>query len=521
MARRLISSAAASDGVMLIELLAAILVLAVGALTTFGIFDASQRANRVSELHEAEVHLAQGELERVESLPFSQVGLKQTPATSTDANQPGFYVTGSGCGATFRWNQSGTGTDPLVIKNCTYTSTGVSFPGCSPVTQYCNGTVPATTTVAATPTSPQYTISDYVTWAQDPVCVPTPNVCPLSYDYKRVTIEVTNSPPNGAQPASLAAADRPIRPVLVSSIVADPHAIPLVGNPNVNNPLNNPGTTCTDANGNPIVPCNNGLGGQTANTFYLTDSPEQSGYSAPSGDNACMHYTNRPQPPTVSGVYQCGSAAALTCSLQQQSACPAPDLLSSTVPPSSIPQEYNFSPNLSATKPGRVILRDPAAVGSTNAAACAVTPSPVAQEGELWATQPLASQLTLSGNGGMTLYTNTLTGAPANVTMCVGVYLELPPPGVTTGLLDPLNLLCGSCSTPDSTLLGTGAFTNPAWPGALTPVSLTFSNLFSAHTVPAGDSIAVRIWFTSASGDDVVVQYDAPTVRSSVQINSQ
>jgi len=37
----------------------------------------------------------------------------------------------------------------------------------------------------------------------------------------------------------------------------------------------------------------------------------------------------------------------------------------------------------------------------------------------------------------------------------------------------------------------------------------------------AGLSLGVRVWVAASSGDDVVVQYDAPTVRSSVQINSQ
>jgi Tfp pilus assembly protein PilV len=509
MARRLIHGAAASDGVMLIELLAAILVLAVGMLTTFGIFDASQHANRISEMHEAEIHLAQAELERVQSLPYSQVGLTSAPATSTDRRDPGFYVSGSGC-ANFQWNQSGTGSSsPLIVNGCSYVSTGVSFSGCSPTSTYCNGTVAPSRTVAATPTSPQYTVYDYITWNQDPACVPTPNVCPLSYDTKRVTIEVTN---NAIAPY------RPLVPVLVTGIVADAHALPLIGNPNVNNPLNNPGTTCTDANGNPVVPCNNGLGGETANTWYLTNTILQStgtSYTPPSADNPCMHYTDQdlPQLGLVNG---CGNASLGTCTLQDISGCPQPDLLWTAPPPSSISQEYNFSPNLSSSTSGRVILRDPNATGLTPAAACGATPSNDARMAEWWATPPLSSGLNLTGSGGMTLYTNTLHGLSVSVTLCIGVYLETPKTLLGTTILDPLNLL-GT----NTVQLGMGAYTMAAWPAVPTPISFTFSNLFSAQAAAAGLSLGVRVWVAASSGDDIVVHYDAPTVRSSVQINSQ
>jgi hypothetical protein len=509
MERRLTSHAAASDGIALIELLAAILVLAVGVLTTFAIFDASQRANRVSELHEAEVHLAQGELERVAGLPYSQVGLTAAPATSSSRNNPGFYVSGSGC-ANFQWNQSSGGSSsPLVVNGCSYVSTGVTFSGCSPLTTYCNGTVAPSRTVASTPTSPQYTIYDYITWNQDPVCVPTPNVCPLSYDTKRVTVEVVN---NDTHPY------RPVQPVLVSGIVADPHALPLVGNPNVNNPLNNPGTTCTDSSGNPVVPCNNGLGGQTANTWYLTNTILQStgtSYTPPSGNNPCMHYTDQNQP-LLGLLNGCGSGSLGTCTLLAITGCPQPDLLWSAPPPSSITQEFNFSPNLSSSTSGRVILRDPNATGSTPAAACGATPSNDARMAEWWSTPPLSSGLNLSGSGGLTLYTNALHGLSVSVTLCIGVYLETPKTLLGTTILDPLNLL-GT----NTVRLGVAAYTIAAWPAVPTPISFTFSNLFSAQAAAAGLSLGVRVWVAASSGDDIVVHYDAPTVRSSVQINSQ
>jgi hypothetical protein len=60
-----------------------------------------------------------------------------------------------------------------------------------------------------------------------------------------------------------------------------------------------------------------------------------------------------------------------------------------------------------------------------------------------------------------------------------------------------------------------------AWPAVPTPISFTFSSLFAAHLAVAGTSLGVRVWVAASSGDDIVVHYDAPTVRSSVQLNSQ
>jgi hypothetical protein len=362
-----------------------------------------------------------------------------------------------------------------------------------------------TQTVAATTTSPQYTIYDFVTWIQDPICVPTPNVCPLSYDYKRVTVEVTNN----------AAMNRPVKPVLVSAIVTDPHALPLVGNPNVNNPLNNPGTTCTDSSGNPVVPCNLGLGNQIANTWYLTNTIQQAtgtNYSPPSGDNPCMHYTAQ-KLPLLGLLTGCGNSSLGTCTLLAITGCPQPDLLWSAPPPASIPQEFDFSPNLAANTAGRVVLRDPNATGSTP---CTATPSQDARMAEWWATPPLGSSLNLSGAGGMTLYTNTLHGLSVSATLCVGVYLETPKTLLGSTILDPLNLL-GT----NTVRLGVAAYTMAAWPAVPTPVSFTFTNLFSAQAAAAGVSLGVRVWLSASSGDDIVLHYDAPTVRSSVQINSQ
>jgi hypothetical protein len=135
---------------------------------------------------------------------------------------------------------------------------------------------------------------------------------------------------------------------------------------------------------------------------------------------------------------------------------------------------------------------------------------------EWWSTPPLSSGLSITGAGGMTLYTNTLHGLSVSVTLCVGVYLQTPVTLLGSTILDPLNILATH-----TVRLGVAAYAMAAWPAVPTPISFTFTNLFSAQAAAAGLSLGVRVWLAASSGDDVVLQYDAPTVRSSIQINSQ
>jgi prepilin-type N-terminal cleavage/methylation domain-containing protein len=568
----ILSRHAETDGFTVVELLVAIVILAVGVLAAITVFDTSKRATRVSERLESQNHVAQRELERVESLPYSQVALTGVPTPVADSANPDYYV-GSGTCPNFTWDQSGAHSDQLVINNC-------SYPGISQaVTAGVVSPTPDTTDY------PGYAVYDFVTWVNDSVCgTATGTSCPISYSYKRITIEVCASGGCTSTPAAGTLGQTPLSPVLVSGIVSDPHAAPNVPGLTTSTPL----VTCT-----PLipasVPCNYGLNGATANVFYMTNSPEgpsatptgtttsgsatvsglssTSGisvgmyisgpgipvgstvssisgtsitisqtaiataagvaltigpYAPPSADNSCMHYTEA----YVPVPFTCGNAGLATnCAhvvTYTTTGCPTPDLLTTSAPPSSIAREYNLSPAPSSVNPpvaadgfneGRVIKRDP----NTLAVSCAVTPSNNATSGEYWATQPLTSALNLNGNGGMTLSTNTLTGTAQSVTLCIGVY-KLTPVSGAGNILDPLNALGAT----DSTLLGTVSYTNNgSWPASETPLAFSFNYMTLSQSVPANTSIGVRIWVTNNSTDDIVVHYDAPNASSGVELDSQ
>jgi Tfp pilus assembly protein PilV len=497
---------ATEEGLTLIELLATLLILATGILSTFSIFNSSNHLSSVSEIRQAEVHQAQKEIERLQSLPYEKLGMTTAASTSTDPNNPGYYVSASPSSScpSFQWNQSsGTVHDPLVVNSCKYS---VWESGRWVESSYLTGTVPATATWADGRLSG--TIFDYVTWVNDTHCNAGEG-CPGSggegiNSFKRITVEVTSN--------STTASSAPSIPVVLSVIITNPKARTVKAGEASNNPLNSTEIKCTNGEGSQVT-CNYGLGNQTANTWYMTNTIEETGreYEEPRGSNSCVHYTQALHPSSCGGTTE-----SRNCNLSSAiyTACPQPDLLSTNEPPATITQEYNFSPNLSPSTVGR-LLRRPSA--STT---CSSAPPTEAAVGELWATQPLAEKLTLSGKGGMTLYTQTASAISKSLTLCVGVYLEKPvldSTSRTLKFLDPLNLLHAS----DAEQIGVASITMSQWPATVTPISFTFSYRSEAKEAPKEASLAVWLWLTSASEDDALIQYDGPNVHSAVQINSQ
>jgi hypothetical protein len=175
--------------------------------------------------------------------------------------------------------------------------------------------------------------------------------------------------------------------------------------------------------------------------------------------------------------------------------------MGASAPPGPPPALYNYS-NEDITDSyagGRVLRRD---------TTCAGTPSSTDNtKGELWVTPPLAAQETLAGAAGLALYTQTLNGVAATVTLCAAIY-DFSPAAVKNLKVTP------------PTLLGTSAYTPPSWPTTPTPLSFQFIFSNTPKVVPLGDSIGLRIWATAASTADIAVIYDHPLYPSELQLNS-
>jgi len=432
--------------------LVAVLVLTVGVLGTVTVFNTSRKLTSVAERQTSMVHRAQSELESLLATPYANL-VMAAPTQSANPSSPDYYVTTLSGQPAFQYDPGNPSAKELLVVG-TPPSNGAPGLTTHPL-PWSDGELSGS-------------IYDYVTEHTDPDCGAN---CPSSYDYKRVTVEITiggNLSPN--------------KPIIVSSFVIDPNASP--GGGALTRCPGQVVSCCPNAQ-DQLVPCGNSLGGN-GDTWFLYDTPVSAG----------TRQTIAGSHPTHATVASTG-----TCTASVTTGCPVPDLMGASAPPGPPPTLYNYS-NEDITDSyagGRVLRRD---------TSCAGTPTSTDNtKGEMWVTAPLAAQKSLTGAGGLALYTQTLNGVAATVTLCVAIY-DFSPAAVKNLKVTP------------PTLLGTSAYTPPSWP--TTPTALSFDFTFTATpvTVPLGDSIGVRIWAAAASTADIAAIYDHSSYPSELQLTS-
>lgn len=466
---------AAQDGFTLIELMVAIVILVIGVLGLAIGFNSARKLSLVSERDATMAHVAQKEIERLQSIAYSQIALnptlsspaESTPSHSTDPTNPDYYVTAASPAA-LQWDRSSsTSTETIDVD----TSAGSLLP----VQNWSEGNLSGQ-------------IYDFVTWSSDPHCG---QGCPASQNYKRVSVAVTMG--GGLQPY----------PVWVSSVIADPNAAPTGGPSGNGNPLNSPGTTCHDSNNN-VVPCTNDIGG-SAVSFFLHDWSATAGApQAPSADHA-THAT-------------VGAVSGLLCSLLSilpalTTGCPQPDIMDGN-PPSgtgSTPlYHYSSDQGISGYPGGRVLKPS----GDCTTGAWNTSLSNIASE--FWVSSPVTATTTFTGQGGLSMATQTVGSVNAAVTFCVALY-DVPPSGGVGGSL--VNIL----GWPPVNL-GGAAYTPPGnWP--ISPSQTAFSFDFRGSqgnvSIAVGHRLGVRIWIKDNVSAAIAVLYDHPTYPAQLELNTQ
>jgi prepilin-type N-terminal cleavage/methylation domain-containing protein len=179
------------EGMTLIELLVAAVLVAVGVLALFSVLDGARHLVTTSEKNDVAAHQGEAEIERILALDYGTVALTAAPTHSATTTDPDFYVQASGA---YQWDQSATPkpADPMVVDPTAGSLTHVS-------------------TWSDGQSRLSGSIYRYVTWVDDPNITGT-------QDAKRVTLAVTvnNTGPGAASNLK--------KPVLVSSIVIDPKA---------------------------------------------------------------------------------------------------------------------------------------------------------------------------------------------------------------------------------------------------------------------------------------------------------
>ena len=480
--------ARAENGMTLVEVLVALVVLVVGITGMFMGFITSQRASLVAERESSMAHIAQQQIEFVEGIPYSQVGMSAAPTTSTDPGNPDYFVT-AGPTPGFDWNRTAGTSEPLDIDTTT--------PGAvTPVQSWSEGRFSGR-------------VYDFVTWTTDPNCAPA---CPATQDYKRITVAVTTG--TGGSP----------QPVYVSSVITNPPAAS-------GNPLTNPGTTCTNSQGVTGQPCTSLIDSGNPNTYYLHDWPATGGSpQPPTADNA-THATVA----AVTGLV-CTASPPLAAVLSNITGCPVPDLMDGNPPSASGAAVYHYSTDQlpDSSYPGGRILQPACGSqtcaggsgGGTGSTSDCNSKTPFGDllnvQAGFWVTSPVTATTTLTGDGGISLFSQTVGGAGADVSFCLEIY-DIPPSGGNSGSLADI------LAWPPVALGGAGYVgeTNPAtggnWPASPTQVSYIFNFRGSGGTVSIapGHRIGVRLWFKANVNTALDLLYDNPTYPTQLQLNTQ
>lgn len=431
----------------MVELMLAVLIITLGIAAFASTVDVSRGLTNQSELKEVAVHRAQREIDRIQSLSFSKV------AHPTGTN---FSLTGeslasrivSGTEPRFKWNRKDDAvSEPLVTNAQGKVQLGP--------TSWSDGRFSGK-------------VFRFVTWADDAACaglILSP-LCPNSRNYKRVTVVVT-----------IKGFNDPLKPVWYSTLVSDPADGPL-------DAVTAPVTECLDDLGNPSA-CVNRLA-DTVRSLFLTDTPATSSVRQLISGSHTTH-------PTIAPIGLCALLGV---------GCPIPDLLGNDPPPllsdGTVPTLFKYSTDVSGGYTGgRVLRRD---------VACNGTPSSSDNtKGGFWTGPAETAARTLTGKGGMSLFTHTVDNVQAAVTLCIAVYK------VPGSLLNLISL--------PPTEIGRASYSLGSWPREPTRVSFPFTFRTSDYTIPAGSRLGVRIWVANSSGADIAVIYDHPTYPTHVQFN--
>ncbi len=227
------SRAAGEEGLTLVEVLVAALVMVIGLLGAFDTYNGSGRAIVSAERVASMTQVAQQELAAVEALPYANVADSSAPTktTTTDTTNPTYYLSSCTAGTCYQWNPASTASIETLDIDATH---GKVAGGPTTVV------VPAATLTGCTTSATsacQITMAVYVfvTETTDSVCSQSGVTCSGAYSYKRVTVAVKNTATRG-----------PKVPVVLQGFVSTK----IGGSAN---PLTSASTTCLD--GSTSVSC--------------------------------------------------------------------------------------------------------------------------------------------------------------------------------------------------------------------------------------------------------------------------
>lgn len=493
----------AEEGITLVEVLVAMVVLTVGILSLAQTFDSSRKLTLVAERRASIAHLAQRELERLESVPYSELAMATAPAHSSDSSNPDYYVDYNSpvkckeekSGGCFAWNvEKPAEEEPLVISEA-----GTKCPASGATEAEKCGVISASPTgISCSEINPfgacewsdgrlSGAIYDFVTSHED---TKTCEKCTTAY--KRVTVVVTVNVPSGTHKPT---------PMRASTLIANPSS-------SKENPLASPGTKC----GAGEESCTQAIDKGKADTYFLHD------VEAEAVEKATLATAEEA---VVKGSEAAGHATHATVESPGH-----PDFMDTTPPTRKALYDYSKEQNLvGGVAAATMSLESGVCEGQAIEGSCyggrriatggecstEVKGSTAKAAGEMWVTEPLGAQTKLTGAGGLTLFTQTVGGVSAGVTLCVAVY----------DVGEKLESLWSSSNQP--TELGYASYYTGAWPTSMGSLGFVFSLTFpkGSQTIAEKHRIGVRIWPAPTSTAAISAAYDTESQKSIVQLNTE
>jgi prepilin-type N-terminal cleavage/methylation domain-containing protein len=449
-------------GFTIIEVLVAILIVSIAAMTTFTLMSAAARNSQRAEASQVALDYAEQELELLRSMEDKNLALTASPSTSTNPNSPNSRVNNG----TFALSRQPLGNYRNLVVN------GGSLYGGGHVT---GGTVnPGPTKFTSGDVSGR--VYRYIVWRNDEKC--TEANCPGKQDYKQIVVAVRlDTPPNQA-------AERGY--VEVQSNFVSPtdnkESDPLAG-----------------ANGKVV----------TAQQFFLTDTP-----CSASG-------TTSRQEPTANHLLH-NTLGTCASGLQTGATKGAPDALLLGSPPDPDPEDINVPLKYDYANDSYLDTSPDAGVGvqirkdDTNG--CHYTPTGTTNpESQVhrWVTDPMAENFVLEGKVTLEVFTQSINKAQSSGKLCIYLFkrheVGSPPVATDTMLTDSLG------GTPYWTY-----YESPIWTTELKAKILTMTLAGTPYTIPAGDrlGVAFSVERQSTPADALSFMYDHPQAPTRIEVDT-
>lgn len=442
------------DGLTIVEVLVAAVLLVLGSLTTLGLVDTAKRQTFRAEQSQVVSSRLQAEMEAVKRLEYTKIALTSTPAHSSDPTNPNHRVSNYAGYSTFALNENGTNSAPLVVNGSDSVTGGVV----GPQSEFSSGDLGV-----GAEGDIEGRISRYVTWVNDPSC--PESLCPGVKDLKRVTIAIQpdNVAPGGAR------AYQQIQSDVVDGSVAQVK-----------------GSTPPPPAASEAVP------------YTLSDTPcSQSSRVAPSS-----HPAHNTLGPCSAGV-QTGATLGAPDRLFNATRSPVPG---------SYTGSFDFSTDVLTQAPPDEGLQVP-----VQPKQCEYAPSrsTAGVQVHRWMTAPVTSgDFVVDGTASLSLYSKTINNAVHTAKLCVWLFVREP----TNNGGEADNLINDTANGAPYFTYSSGQSnwnSGPGW-GEAYQIPLAFNEVRLEPGDRLGLALAVDV--AGTPGEAVQFRYDHPTYDSVLQV---